>query len=131
MFVSRGFQRNCFRHFPLFIANHFQETHIVPEAFVCLCYLLLALICSSGKFSGTVSGQTTERGVAGQMNDELERIWKDTIPCIATGYGLDDRGVGVPVHVGLRIFSSPRRPDQIRGPPNLLSNEYRGPFPRG
>jgi hypothetical protein len=30
---------------------------------------------------------------------------------IATGYGLDDRGVGVQVAVGSRIFSSPRRPD--------------------
>jgi hypothetical protein len=30
---------------------------------------------------------------------------------IATGYGLDDRGVGVPVQVGSRIFSSPQHPD--------------------
>jgi hypothetical protein len=29
---------------------------------------------------------------------------------IATGYGLGDRGVGVLVPVGSRIFSSPRRP---------------------
>jgi hypothetical protein len=32
---------------------------------------------------------------------------------IATGYGLDDRGVGVRVPVGSRIFSSPRRPDRL------------------
>jgi hypothetical protein len=36
-----------------------------------------------------------------------------------TGYGLDDRGVGVRVPVGSRIFSSPRRPDQLWGPPSL------------
>jgi hypothetical protein len=30
----------------------------------------------------------------------------------ATGYGLDERGVGVRVPVGSTIFFSPRRPDQ-------------------
>jgi hypothetical protein len=43
-------------------------------------------------------------------------------------YGLDDRGVGVRVLVGSRIFSPPRRPDGMWGPPNLLSNGYRGGF---
>jgi hypothetical protein len=51
---------------------------------------------------------------------------------IATDYGLDDRGVGVRVPVGSRIFSSPRRPDRLWGPRNLLSNGYRGlSFPEG
>jgi hypothetical protein len=45
---------------------------------------------------------------------------------IAIGYGLDDRGVGVQFPVGSRIFSSPRRPDRLWGPPSLLSNGYRG-----
>jgi hypothetical protein len=32
---------------------------------------------------------------------------------IATGYGLDDREIGVPVPVVSRIFSSPRNPDRL------------------
>jgi hypothetical protein len=39
------------------------------------------------------------------------------------GYRLDGRGVGVRVPVGSRIFSSPGRPEQLWGPPSLLSNE--------
>jgi hypothetical protein len=50
---------------------------------------------------------------------------------IATGYGLDDGGAGVRVPVGLRIFFSPLSPDRLWGPPNLLSNGYRGLFPGG
>jgi hypothetical protein len=45
---------------------------------------------------------------------------------IAACYGLNDRGVGVRVPIGSRIFSSSRLPDHIWGPPSLLSNGYRG-----
>jgi hypothetical protein len=45
---------------------------------------------------------------------------------IGTGYGLDDRGVGVRVPVGPRIFTSPYRPDRLWGPLNLISNGYGG-----
>jgi hypothetical protein len=55
----------------------------------------------------------------------------DSVVGIATVYGLDDRGVGVRVPVGSRIFSSPRRPDRPWGLPNFLSNGYWGLFPRG
>jgi hypothetical protein len=50
---------------------------------------------------------------------------------IATGYGLNDRGVGVRVPVGPRIFCSPQRPDRLWGPSSLLPNGYQGPFPPG
>jgi hypothetical protein len=45
-----------------------------------------------------------------------------------SGYGLDDRGVGVGVPVGSRIFSSPCRRDRPWGPPNLLLDGYWGSF---
>jgi hypothetical protein len=56
---------------------------------------------------------------------------RDSSVGIATGYGLGDRGVGVRVPGGSRIFSSPRRPDRFWGPPSLLSNGYRGLSPGG
>jgi hypothetical protein len=61
---------------------------------------------------------------------ELRRS-RDSSVGIATGYGLDDRGVGVRVPVGSSIFSSPRRPDRLWCPPILLSNWYRGLFSLG
>jgi hypothetical protein len=53
----------------------------------------------------------------------------DSVVCIATGYRLDDRGVGFRVLVGPKIFSSPRHPDRLWGSPSLLSSGYRGSFP--
>jgi hypothetical protein len=43
---------------------------------------------------------------------------------IAISYWLDDRGVGVRVSVGSKIFSSLRRPDRLWGPFSLLSDGY-------
>jgi hypothetical protein len=45
--------------------------------------------------------------------DEIERGSQDSIVGIATGYGMDDRRVGVRVSVGSIIFSSPRRPNRL------------------
>jgi hypothetical protein len=56
---------------------------------------------------------------------------RDSSVGIATGYGLDDQGLGVRVPVGARIFTSPCRPDRLWGPPSFLSNGYRRLFPRG
>jgi hypothetical protein len=47
---------------------------------------------------------------------------RDSTVGIATGYGLDGRGIGIRVPVGSRISSSPRRPDRFWGPPNPLSS---------
>jgi hypothetical protein len=56
---------------------------------------------------------------------------RDSIVGILTSYGLNDRGVGIRVPAGSRIFSSPHRPVRLCSPPDLLSNGYRGLFPRG
>jgi hypothetical protein len=56
---------------------------------------------------------------------------RDTAVGIATGYELHDRGVGVRVPVGSRIFSIPQRPDRFWGSPSLLSNGYRVQSGRG
>jgi hypothetical protein len=55
---------------------------------------------------------------------------RDSAVGIATGYRLDDEGVGVRVPVGTRNFTSPCRPDRLWGSHNLLSNVYRGLFHR-
>jgi hypothetical protein len=57
-----------------------------------------------------------------------KRNW-DSVVGIATGYRLDDQGIGVQVLVGSIIFSSPHRPDRLWGLPNLLPNGYGGGAP--
>jgi hypothetical protein len=62
---------------------------------------------------------------------EIVKLVRDSGVDIATGYGLDDQGVGVGVPVGARIFTSPCCPDRLWGPHNHLSNGYRWLFLRG
>jgi hypothetical protein len=62
-----------------------------------------------------------ERNCIGIFVDES----RNSVVGIATGYGLDDQGVGVRVPVGTRIFVSCRA-DRLRGARSLLSNWYRG-----
>jgi hypothetical protein len=56
---------------------------------------------------------------------------RDSAVRIATGYGLDDEGVGVRVPMWARIFTSPFRPDRLWGPFRLLSNGYNGALSPG
>jgi hypothetical protein len=64
-------------------------------------------------------------------NPRKKKRSRDSAVDIATGYGLDDGGVGVQVQVESRIVSSPRRPNRLWGPLSLPSSGYRGLFPRG
>jgi hypothetical protein len=63
------------------------------------------------------------------VRDHLFNIFAATIH-IPTGYELDDRGVGVRVPVGARIFTSPSLSDWLWSPPSLLYNGQLRLFPR-
>jgi hypothetical protein len=67
---------------------------------------------------------------SGFLRHSLIHGSRDRAVGISTGYGLDDRGVGIRVPIGSRSSSSPNRADRLWGPPNLLSNGYRGLLPR-
>jgi hypothetical protein len=88
-----------------------------------------------GRFSPNISGSSDNSHPANCStlinHCVIDARSRGSVFRIATGYGLDDRGVGVRVPLGSRIFSSPRRPERLWVPPNLLSNGYRGPFLRG
>jgi hypothetical protein len=51
---------------------------------------------------------------------------QDGVVGIATGYRLNNQGVGVRVPVGPRIFSTICHPDCLWGPPKFLSRGYWG-----
>jgi hypothetical protein len=65
------------------------------------------------------------------MNATFNSKSQDSAVGIATGYGLDDQGVGVEVPMGARIFTPPYGPDWLWGPLSLLSNGYWGLFSPG
>jgi hypothetical protein len=56
---------------------------------------------------------------------------RGSVGSIATGYWLDDRGVGVRVAIGSQMVISPYRSYRLSGPPNLISNGYKGLFASG
>jgi hypothetical protein len=55
---------------------------------------------------------------------DLEGEGKHSAVGIATGYGLDGRGIGVRVPIKERLFSHPRRPYLFWGSFRLTSNGY-------
>jgi hypothetical protein len=63
--------------------------------------------------------------------DILMYMNRHSVVSIATGYGLDHRGVGARVPVGSRTLFSQCRPDWLWGTPKLLSNEHQGSVPGG
>jgi hypothetical protein len=80
--------------------------------------LLIWVILTSTKMVRTPPPPTA---ILGNRNSSVGR---------ATGYGLEERGVGVRVPVWSRILFSPRLPDRLWGPPSLLAKGYRGIVPR-
>jgi hypothetical protein len=56
---------------------------------------------------------------------------QDSLVGTATGYGLDNRGLGFRIPVWSRISYYPRRPNRLWSPPSLLTNGHRWLFPRG
>jgi hypothetical protein len=87
-------------------------------------------ICFSTMIFTVTRGWHNRPGVAAvpiaSQTELKKKIYRYSIVGIATSYGMDDPGVGVRVPVGARIFPSPRRPHRLCGPPNLVSNGYRG-----
>jgi hypothetical protein len=95
--------------------------HCVP--LLCFAFFLL-LTMGQNNFKKAISWQRKYLEYS-NFKTEFRILW-DSVVGIATGYGLDDRGIGVRFPVELKIVSSPRRPDRLWGPPSLLSNVYRG-----
>jgi hypothetical protein len=79
----------------------------------------------------STSNISTDVGLKGPKHLYKFSLKRFSVVGLVTGYGLDEREVGVRVPVGSRILCSPRRPDQLLSPPNLLSNGYRVLLPRG
>jgi hypothetical protein len=85
--------------------------------------------CCDNWVLGVVRGLIFEYGDFKNAFNEAKRS-RDSVVRIATGYGLDDRAVGVRVPVGSRIFSFPC-PDRLWGPPNSYPMATGGSFPGG
>jgi hypothetical protein len=70
---------------------------------------------------GTIFGQTNQFYIF--LTTQSKKESRDGAVGIATGYGMDDRGVGVRVPVGVRIFTS-CRPDRLWSPSSFITNGY-------
>jgi hypothetical protein len=92
-------------------------------------YVVVFLLFCVVRFLGRVGQCACNASYSPMLN--FTPVRRDSVVGIATTYGLDDRGGGVRVRVGSRIFSSPRRQDRLWGPHNLLCNGYMGLFPQG
>jgi hypothetical protein len=105
-----------------------------------LIYLFHIALCMYKTSSDRIITEECSEKCVERCDDEI--VWsigicsliylcssRDSIVGIATGYGLDDLGVGVRVPVGSKSFCSPRRPHRLWGPLSLLSTGHRGSFP--
>jgi hypothetical protein len=63
------------------------------------------------------------------LNIHFDTESRDNAVGIATGYGLDGRGVGVRDPEGVELFSSPRRPDRFWDYPASYPTGIRGSLP--
>jgi hypothetical protein len=105
----------------------FKIRYIAFSSFFLSCTLTVTF-----KVNHSVNAHSPVRNSAFISNASFPKTRSlDSAVGIATGYGLDDQGVGVRVPIGERIFSYPSSPDRLWRPPNLLSNGYRWLFPGG
>jgi hypothetical protein len=103
--------------------------HRMPEILVSMQPCVQMFLPGTWVLEPSAGTLTTSRYVpfCRLFNDTPNSSEPDSSVGIATGYGLDDQGVGGRLPVGARIFISPCRPDRLLGSPN----GYRGSFPGG
>jgi hypothetical protein len=65
------------------------------------------------------------------VSHEAQIMSRDSSVGIATGCGMEDRGVGVRDMVGSRMLPSPCRPHRLWDPSNPISNGYGGALSPG
>jgi hypothetical protein len=92
---------------------------------ICLLSSSLSLSLSRFEFLGKMAWNGQQKNSAYCLS-----IRSRDSSDIATGYGLYDRGIAVPVPVGSKTFNSPYRADWLCGPHSLLYSGYQGLFRR-